>query len=329
MSSAGIEIEIVDSPDGLRALGPAWRELCSQVPGHGHYLSYDWHWRAWDSFYRPKGYRLCIAALRRRGRLVLILPLVVMRGRKLRRARWLGAATCYYPGALILADAAAGQWLEAAWRAAALQARIDYAEFNYVRDDGALHALLTKLPGARLEPVASIGVAWRDWADWDAYWNSMSKSLRRNQGVQYRRLERLGGLVFETVSRPAEITATIDWMIGHKRQWLAARGFYGDRFDDAEAAFVHNMALDCAASGALYLGRLRVGETIIAAELGVIDERRQHALITSYDRAWHKYSPGRLMYENSLKWSCHSGIPYYDFNAADDPYKLKWGRITE
>ena len=326
MSSSEIEIEIIDQPDALEALGPAWRELCERILAHGHYLTFDWHWRAWDSFNRRKGRGLCIAAGRRGGRLVLILPLVAERGGKLRGARWLGAVTCYYSDALVLDEPAAPRWLAAAWRAAVAHARIDYVVISSVRQDGALHGFLAALPGAHCEPMENIGIAWRDWADWDAYWNSMSAILRRNQAYQYRRLSKRGEIHFETVSEPAEVSETIRWMVTHKREWLAKRGFYGDRFDDAEAAFLQDAAADAGASGALYLGRIRVGQTIIAAELGFADAECMHAMVTSYDRAWHRYSPGRLMYENSIRLSWQRGIPFYDFNASDAPYKAIWGR---
>ncbi len=186
--------------------------------------------------------------------------------------------------------------------------------------------MLASLPGARSERIENIGIAWRDWADWDAYWSSMSKSFRINQAYQYRRLGKRGEVRFETVSDPAEISQTIGWIVTHKRAWLTYRGFYGERFDEAEAAFLHDIAADAGKAGTLYLGRMRVGKTIIAAELGFADDEHLHAAVTCYDRVWHKYSPGRLMYENSMKWSWQRGIPFYDLNASDDPYKAIWGR---
>ncbi len=326
MPSAEIEIEVIDDPDAFRALGPEWRDLCRLVPGHGHYLTFDWHWRAWDSFQRRKGRRLCIAAGRRGGRLVLVLPLATDRGGKLRRARWLGEAVCYYADALVLPEPEAPLWLASAWRAVVAKARIDYAVINGVCEDGPLHGLLASLPGARIERLENIGIAWRDWADWDEYWSSMSKSFRRDQAYQYRRLRKRGKIRFETVSDPAEVSRTIDWMVTHKRKWLAYRGHYGDRFDDAEATFLHDVVMDAGKAGALYLGRMQVDEAIIAAEVGFVADESLHAMVTCYDRAWHKYSPGRLMYENSIRWSWQSGMAFYDLNVTDDPYKTIWGR---
>ena len=326
MSSNEIEIEIIDQPDALRALGPQWRELCQRVPGHGHYLTFDWHWRAWDSFNRLKGHRLCVAVGRRSGRLALVLPLVTAKAGKFRRAQWLGEAVCYYADALVLPEPEAPSWLASAWRAAVAHARIDYVDIKNVREDGPLHGLLASLPGARGGQIESNGIAWRDWADWDAYWNSMSKSFRTGQATKHRRLVKRGEVRFEMVSDPADISEWIDWIITQKRAWLAFRGFYGDRFDDAEAAILHDAAADASRAGTLFLGRIRVGETIIAAELGFVDDERYHMAVTCYDRAWHKYSPGQLMFENSTKWSWQRGIPYYDLGAPTEPYKTIWGR---
>lgn len=320
-----VEIEIIDRPAALKALEADWRDLYARGGGHSYYLTFDWHWRAWDHYARRKGRRLLVVVLRQAGRVVLILPLAVERYLIWRRAHWLGAVTCYYEDALVEPSPRAPDWLAVAWKAVT-KSRVDFCMFRAVRDDAALSPLLAGIKGGWKEDSPSLHVAWDDWPDWSDYWSSMRDGFRWDQRRQRRRLAKRGQLKFETVSAADDVDETLRWIIEKKRDWLRVRGYYGDRYGEAERAFLHGVVADARASGALHMARVKIGAQPIAAEFGFVQDREMHLAVTSYDQAWQSYSPGRMMFEESLKWSRQSGLRIFDLNSAEDDYKRIWAR---
>lgn len=322
---ADVEIDIVERPAALRALEADWRDLCARIGHHSYYLTFDWHWRAWDCYARRKGRRLFVVVLRQAGRVVLILPLAVDRYLIWRCAHWLGAVTCYYVDALVEPGPQAPAHLAAAWEAVA-KSGIDFCRFTIVRDDAALAPLLAGLKGSLKEESPSLHVAWDDWPDWGAYWASMRPGFSHDQSRQRHRLAKRGKLTFERALSAVDVDETLRWIIEKKRDWLRRLGAYGDRYGEAEQAFLHGIVSNARESGTLNLARVKIGDEWISAELGFIHDRHLHVAVTSYDQAWKSYSPGRMMFEESLKWSQQQGLRIHDLNSAEDAYKRIWAR---
>ncbi len=318
-------IEIVDEPERFRALEPAWQALAARRADDRFFSTFDWHWCAWQQVSGPKGRRLRIVVVWRGEAAVVILPLVVDRYLLWRRGRWLGAVTSYYEDALVEPGAEAATLLAKAW-AAAVASGIDFVHFLYVRGDAALFPLLSGLPGSAFKPSPTAFVDWRAWPDWDAYWASFSRKRRYDQKRNRRRLAEKGELAFEEVMAAEEIQRTIDWIVEHKRAWIRRRKLVTARFDAAEANFLHAIAEAARACGALYLGLLRLDGRIVAAEIDFVYKGEMHVAVPCYDVAFQRYSPGRLMFEESLRYSQARGLRVYDFNEGNQTYMAMWAR---
>ena len=147
----------------------------------------------------------------------------------------------------------------------------------------------------------------------------MRQELRR----QPRRLEKIGPLEMVIAQDPDEIDKTLGWLVDQKIGWLTRTGLARAVFD-AETPVLRSMTRCAARDGSLFLARLDVGGETIAAEMGIVANGRNTALVLTHDPAWRKYSPGKLLTERVLRWTFERGLDEYDFNNDAYTYKDKW-----
>jgi CelD/BcsL family acetyltransferase involved in cellulose biosynthesis len=77
--------------------------------------------------------------------------------------------------------------------------------------------------------------------------------------------------------------------------------------------------------GFIHISALRVGDTIIATHLGPVFRARFYGLLTTFEAGhWAKYSPGRLLLEDTIEWCFTHDITTVDFTKGDEAYKGAW-----
>jgi CelD/BcsL family acetyltransferase involved in cellulose biosynthesis len=205
MASTTLTLEPVDR------LGPEWAAL-AEASGNP-FATPEWA-EAWLEHAAAGCTRRFLAARAQDRRLVAILPLVVVQGRYVRKARFLGYGAANELGAICApADRKLGV---AALRLALEETRGEWDVF-----------LGENLPGggwdSRLEAThvrrESSPVARGPWKSWEAYLASRSRSLRK----ELRQKEsRLAGLRFRTVTAPEELEPGLDALFTlHRARWGA------------------------------------------------------------------------------------------------------------
>ena len=84
--------------------------------------------------------------------------------------------------------------------------------------------------------------------------------------------------------------------------------------------FSDNFKIHCAA--------LKVGDVLIATHVGVIDDTTFYYLMPANEGDdWKKYSPGRLLLLEILKWSIDNKLKFFDFTVGGEAYKKDWCNI--
>lgn len=304
---------------------PAWRDLCSRVPGHGYYQTFDWNWRGWECIDDRKGRTLKVIVGTDEDRTVLIWPLAVSGVAAWRIAGWLGSEAGGYGDVLVEPGPKMGEWQREAWRHIASKSGIDVTILRYVRKDSSVDRLLDGMSKASRQSVAAPFIAWDDHADWPSYVGALKSNLRKDQRRRRRRLEGQGELTYRQVEGVEDIEALIDWMFVHRAAQLERGGMTGRWFESSEHRdFVGAAVADARAAGNLYLAKLAVDETVVAAEMGIVYEGCLYSWWSAFDMEWSKYSPGRIALEESLKWSCENGLGIFDFKPIGESYKYDW-----
>ena len=144
-----------------------------------------------------------------------------------------------------------------------------------------------------------------------------------------RRLGEHGGLSFVVASDTVTAEKILQAMIVQKtRRYLDTRGTdgfgrpgYRDYFQRATE--------DLRARGLVQLAALYAGEQIVASHWGLVADHTFYYLMPAHaDDQWARYSPGRLIIEDMIRWSYEQGLKVFDFGEGDEAFKTEFADET-
>jgi CelD/BcsL family acetyltransferase involved in cellulose biosynthesis len=144
-----------------------------------------------------------------------------------------------------------------------------------------------------------------------------------------RRLDEQGGLSFVVASDADVAEKILQAMIIQKtRRYLDTRGTdsfkrpgYRDYFQKATE--------DLRARGLVHLAALYAGEQIVASHWGLVADDTFYYLMPAHaDDQWARYSPGRLIIEDMIRWSYEQGLKVFDFGEGDEAFKTEFADET-
>jgi len=160
---------------------------------------------------------------------------------------------------------------------------------------------------------------------WKSYYSvRLDASARHDSRRRRKRLSELGRLRFLVAQERTDILRLVERMIEQKRQRYRETGVQDQFVDPAHADFYRTLALDLVPKGIVHLSALMLDDRILAAHWGAIHGKRFYHLMPSYESQWRKYSPGRLLLEDLLKWCYESGLEVLDFTGGEEKYKQDW-----
>lgn len=318
----GLELEIIRSAGDLSVLAEEWNDLAIRCPGYFLSQTFQWAETAWETIARLRGRELNCVTLRSEGRLVAVWPLVVSRDRGLRTIRPLGFEGSEYCAPLIEPGEEAEGRIAFLWQAAARSA--DLAVLPHVRADSPLAGMLKAgRHWCVTSSVAAPYLARADYLDWAAYYKTIGSKLRYEIRRGGRRLAEQGEAVLERAS-PADCAALIDWMLDHKKRWLARSNLTNDWIARPDYRdFLVKLATREDATGGAMLFALKLSGVPIAAALVGVDRSRVEGYVIAYDLEWNFSSPGQIFTKRLLQWAFERGLDF-DFRIGDDPYKRRW-----
>jgi CelD/BcsL family acetyltransferase involved in cellulose biosynthesis len=249
------------------------------------------------------------------GTLAAIVPLVLVRGRFVRKARFLGFGVANELGPIAPPDDL--ELGAQALRLALAETRGDWDVFLGEN-------LLSSEWSSRLEAslVASRGNPFvrGPWESWDGYLATRSRSLRKELRQKARRLEERG-LQYRTVSSAAELPGALDALFDlHRKRWgaVAALGFTG------QEAFHRAFAAAALARGWLRLRLLELGGRAVAANysfrIGPCEWSYQHGR----DPELEHDSVGLLIFGHSIREAFAEGATEFRLGPGRQEYKLRF-----
>jgi len=166
-------------------------------------------------------------------------------------------------------------------------------------------------------------------SSWNEYFDNIKKRLRTDSKRQYRRLEKLGDLRFIYAENSEEKSKIIRLMIAQKsRQYRETKIWnmlsveeYQYFYKGLADLFTENFKVHCSA--------LQVDNVIVATHVGIFNDSTFYYLMPANERDnWKKYSPGRLLLLELLKWSIENKLKFFDFTIGDESYKNDWCNIN-
>ncbi len=161
----------------------------------------------------------------------------------------------------------------------------------------------------------------------DAYLAGRDAAFLKDKRRRRRALERDHGEVVFSLERPSADEVT--WVLEHKRAQIIRTHQYDVFACGWTAQLVHRLAEVDDEDFGLRLATLKVGGTLVAAELGLLSGGRYHLWFPIYERAYAKYSPGSLMTLDALAHLAARGVTRVDFGVDADAYKRDFADPAE
>ena len=318
--AARFEAQVVSTLEGFAALEGEWDALAQRLaitPMARH----EWLLAAAAAFARR---RLAIFAVRDRdGALRAAAPLAVTANGLFERLTWLSWETGE-PQTLLYEDLAA---LDALWRAirrtglpvAVRRLTPRAGELETLKRTPPWAGLVSLREGSTRTAAAPIG------GDWAAFEGAMTANSRSEMRRKRRGLEKHGAVAFHAVRPDA---ASLDAHLAELLR-VEASGWKGREksaivFRPHLAQFIADYARRAAASGTLRLFFLSLNGENIAAQMLAQTGGRLWQFKIGYDERWARYSPGRLLMFDILRWANEQGLDAVEYLGHGGGWQSRW-----
>ncbi len=332
---AGCDFSFVRDRAGFDALEEEWNGLFERAGRSAQlFQGFNWLWH-WCNHYldRPeasgRGAQLAIVTARRKGRLVMVWPLVRSRAGGITKLSWMGEPVSQYGDVLIDEVADADAILRGAWKFIVSHSGADVVLLRKVRADAAVAPLLPSVGGIATEKLEAPYLDLASAPSFAEYEKRYSSGARRNRKRQRRRLEERGAVEVEAWTHGARASELARMAIDLKRVWLAERGLVSAAFADNRIGdFFADVTLGGVRPAGCRVLALTCGGAPVALEIGLTCKDRAAIHVIAYDRAYEKAAAGALLMEESIRRSCEAGLATFDLLAPAAPYKADWADGT-
>src|SRR5262249_47048808 len=149
-------------------------------------------------------------------------------------------------------------------------------------------------------------LTWATGEDWLA---SRNKHQRGNFRRQSRQIQKLG-YEFKVWQSPER--AVLDAAIEQKQAWVRARGVGSFITEPQGPEFVHAMARQMSARGALHLSAVCSAQGMAACHVGFVRGDTFYFYMPTYDAAFAKQGVGSTLRESLIMWACDQGLKKFD-----------------
>ncbi|MBV9693889.1 MAG: GNAT family N-acetyltransferase [Alphaproteobacteria bacterium] len=257
--------------------------------------------------------------VRRHDRTAMLVPLGVAPRGNVRVLTFLDAGVCDYNAPIVFPPAAGIDHasMKALWKSIRRAAPPhDVACLEKIPERAASHAnpfwLLGRQSWSSGGHVIALGEAKLEKK------RDVSDSNR-----QRRRLASLGELRFCIASEPHDIARVFEVFVAQKsRRYQETLGNPG--FDvPGQREYYRRLGCELASRGS-QLSYLTVGDEVIATAWCLIAGRTFYYMMCAYAAEWRKYSPGRLLLEELVRWAEQTGLEFFDLGIGDESYKRHW-----
>jgi CelD/BcsL family acetyltransferase involved in cellulose biosynthesis len=162
---------------------------------------------------------------------------------------------------------------------------------------------------------------------WDEYYQAISSNKTRQTD---RRKEKLllkeGKIEIQFADNVEEKKKILDFTIQNKISFLKKKNLNLKNFERLYSNFFNNIINNpkyiCTA--------LKIDNKIISSIIGRIEKKRYYYLMPSYlEKDFTKYSPGRVLLKEQIKWCFEKKIEVFDFGPGYFDYKNQWANSFE
>ena len=323
---------ILKSIDEAVSIRAEWDRLWVDARA-GYLLSFSYFYESWNTIHRPQGAELSCVGAFENGRLLAVLPMVLLRDKR-KVSKY--AVICS-PEAAEGCDILIERTTESQAIATALlkkfliSARPDVVSFFFVKSGSHLEIAIQSLASLRIVRTYDDVMPYADLkaeVDWAAYKRSLSKHYESNVARKTRRLHEQGKVTMDVVR--AVPTPEIEWLFLQKRKWSERTNKRGHWvFSLRYQEFVTKLF---SSDPRFLVFVLKLDDAPIAVKLAAISSSFASTMMISYDDKYEHFSPGNILDEFMMRHifeNYRDGEGRHldvDFGPGREHFKLHWSR---
>ncbi len=323
-TEAHVEVEVVDTSEGLSRLSPAWHVLAQGCATP--FQTFAWNMTWWDLIgSRSVGTRLHVLVVRVDSVVAAIAPFMIHKG----CLGFLSSPWNDYGDVLVATHteraraAVAALWCYLRWAVDQRIARVELAEvppWSVLLIDSAS----PNDDVAQLVPGSSVDASVCPRRDLRGDVRP-SRNLRRKANVLARR----GELSHTIRTRPTELVQLMpEFMAMHVRQWYG-RPDCGLTFTQPDMMYFYRESIvPLAAAGLLAVVELRVGGVAAAFDFGFLHGSTFFSWRPAFETNFADGSPGTVMHGMAFGTLAAAGYLTYDFMRGDFAYKRRYADMN-
>lgn len=319
-----MQFELIDSQEGLIAMGPEWEALEARSGAHlfqSHRLLAQWYACAGTQ----SGAVPAVVVCRDRGVLRGIFPGCVITQSGVRILTWLGGFFIVDYGDVLFDPACpvpVEEFLEGALGLLRKETRFQVCYFHNMRHDAVAYPYFSrhfKLFRSDVAPCIRLD------GEFEPYLDSLKRFRKKQKSDtqrQIKRLTELGALEFRVVPGEAEgATDLLDAFLAQKRWRFEVSGVHGVLFKPGYEEFYREQVRH---NPSVHLSCLTLDGEIIATHLGYLYKNTLYFVMPTYDHRFGKYSPGRVLTYYLIRDCFEHAVELFDFCIGPEEYKYEW-----
>ena len=317
----------------LAAVEPVWRSVQKDAACTA-FQTFEWL-SAWQRHVGARtGATPCIVVARDAdGAPLFIVPLAVCTSCFARELIWLGSDLCDYNAPIFARDA-----LDRLRRAdfvalwnniASLLQRDARSRHDLVRLDK-----MQPVIGGHPNPMLGLSTSLNPsgsyvtplFGSWDEFYKAKrSSSTRRRDRSKRNHLAEAGEVQFATAEDAATALDTFRVLVEQKSKTFARHGIANLFARPGYLDFYRDIAGDLATRDFVHISQLKVGNEIVATNLGLVFGDRYYHILASYtDGPLSHWGPGAAHLNDLLAYAIERKCKAFDFTIGDERYKRDW-----
>lgn len=207
----------------------------------------------------------------------------------------------------------------------------DSVSFNNYPEDSMIDKIIGSKGIKENSNLESSILDLSQYHDWEAYFQTLSKSQRKSRRRDKNKLTQLGEISYDVIKAGTdEYKSLVENALDMKKQWLLETGRTPGLLDDkCTRAMLQNLTASSQKQKPSPIAHaLKLNGTPIALELGMIKGDRYYSYLGAIDWNYKDFSPGKVQIEMSQEWSMKQDIKYYDLLHDPSDYKTSWSNLT-
>ena len=329
-----IEVRSITETDLFLELKPFWNPLLEKSGSNNIFSTFEWLSTWWEHFGQDK--KLFVLLAMDGEEVIGIAPLIIEKRRILRYAplkvvSFIGTGVSDYADFIIVKKRE--EVLRGFFEYLGEKRRLwDEMDLREIREDSPNLELLREILNTKgfIADISETGKCpyVKIDGDWDGYFKSISKGIRKDIPNRFNRLRRLNIKWQVEIDILGNAKEYIDNLFDISISRVLSKNKKNVFHSKHNRMFIRTFIKNFADNKIIYLAIFRIDSNIAAYRLGFLYSGVFYAWSTSINNKYKKFSPGKLLSKEVFHNFFNRNISEIDFLRGEENYKYEWTKFA-